>query len=80
MEQSQQTTTQDGAPSGPAATGNGMAVHVVADRDEWNVVIVENGVERLQSFVQRDWALSYARGQRVRLGLPALADPPPGTA
>ena len=51
----------------------GMAVSVVADRDEWNVVIIENGVERRQSFVQQDWALSYARGQRLRLGLPALA-------
>ncbi|KQR68846.1 hypothetical protein [Rhizobium sp. Leaf341] len=55
-----------------------LAVRVVADRDEWNVVIVENGTERHQSFVQHDWALSYARGQRVRLGLPA--DPKPATA
>ncbi|SER49119.1 hypothetical protein [Rhizobium sp. NFR03] len=70
MENRVSTASNDNPDAAPDA---GMAVSVVADRDEWNVVIVENGVERLQSFVQYDWALSYARGQRLRLGLPALA-------
>ena len=53
------------------------AVSILAVHGEWHVVIVENGIERVQPFVQRDWAISYASGQSLRLGLPAaprLAD------
>ena len=81
MDHMQQITATDAADAlaGPDALTT-MAVSVVADRDEWNVVIIENGIERSQSFVQHDWALSYARGQRLRLGLPTLPDPSSGTA
>ncbi|KQS72800.1 hypothetical protein ASG39_03410 [Rhizobium sp. Leaf371] len=80
MQQSQQTAAYDATAAVQTLTETATAVHVVPDRDEWNVVIIENGIERLQSFVQHDWALSYARGQRLRLGLPAPTDPPPATA
>ncbi|TCQ28017.1 hypothetical protein [Rhizobium sp. PP-CC-3G-465] len=78
MQQTIENRTPD-TLAGPGALA-GMAVTVVADRDEWNVVIIEDGVERRQSFVQHDWALSYARGQRLRLGLPTIPDPSSGTA
>jgi hypothetical protein len=49
-------------------------VSVVERRGEWDVIILENGLERSQSFLQRDWADNYARGQRLRLGLPSGND------
>ena len=43
------------------------SVSVVEAMGEWHVLVVENGVERSQSFIQRGWAESYASGQRRRL-------------
>lgn len=48
-------------------------VQVVESIGEWFVRIVENGeVTAFRSFEVEDFALSYAEGQRFRLGLAAL--------
>lgn len=36
---------------------------------EWCVRVVENGREQVSSFVIESFALAYAEGQRIRLGL-----------
>lgn len=43
------------------------SVSVVEAMGEWHVLVVENGIERSQSFLQRNWAENYASGQRQRL-------------
>ncbi len=37
--------------------------------DEWCVRIVENGDEQVSSFVIESFAMAFAEGQRIRLGL-----------
>jgi hypothetical protein len=54
-------------PFPPASSHN--AVELVESFGEWFVRVVENGVEQVASFVAESFALAFAEGQRVRLGL-----------
>ncbi len=36
---------------------------------EWCVRVIENGGEQVSSFVIESFALAYAEGQRIRLGV-----------
>lgn len=45
------------------------AVEVIEALGEWFVRVVENGVEQIASFVAESFALAFAEGQRVRLGI-----------
>jgi hypothetical protein len=45
------------------------AVEIVESLGEWFVRVIENGTEHVAVFVVESLALSYAEGQRVRLGL-----------
>ncbi len=48
------------------------AVEVVESLGEWFVRVVENGVEQTASFVMESFAMAYAEGQRMRLGLDSV--------
>lgn len=47
------------------------AVDIFEADGEWHVRIVENGGEQVSSFVIETFALAYAEGQRIRLGIGA---------
>jgi hypothetical protein len=49
--------------------GNLNAVEVIEARGEWVVHVVENGNETIMDFALETYALSYAEGQRIRLGI-----------
>jgi len=40
--------------------------------DEWVVKVLEDGQLRMETFYLRAFALSFAEGQRIRLGLPKV--------
>lgn len=44
-------------------------VEVIESFGEWFVRVIENGVEQIASFVIESFAVAYAEGQRLRLGL-----------
>ena len=46
-----------------------MAIEIFEVSGEWCVRIIENGAERVSSFVMESFALAFAEGQRIRLGL-----------
>jgi len=45
------------------------AVEITESLGEWFVRVVENGAEQVFSFVIESFAIAYAEGQRMRLGL-----------
>ncbi|SFO34471.1 hypothetical protein SAMN03159463_01696 [Mesorhizobium sp. NFR06] len=45
------------------------AIEVVEACGEWFVRVVEDGQELTRSFETESFALAYAEGQRIRLGL-----------
>jgi hypothetical protein len=45
------------------------AVEVVEACGEWVVHVIENGNETIMDFELETYALSYAEGQRIRLGI-----------
>lgn len=48
------------------------AVEVVESFGEWFVRVIEDGAEQVASFVAESFALAFAEGQRVRLGLEVI--------
>lgn len=50
-------------------SGIGNAIEIFEADGEWSVRVVENGAERVSSFVMESFALAFAEGQRIRLGL-----------
>lgn len=51
------------------------SVTLIPDKDDWIVVVMENGEELQRSFKMQTHAQSWSDGQRVRLGLPAGSAP-----
>ena len=49
------------------------AVEIFEAGGEWHVRIVENGGEQVSSFVVESFALAYAEGQCIRLGIDRIA-------
>ncbi|MBO9628455.1 hypothetical protein D0Y60_02210 [Shinella sp. WSJ-2] len=47
------------------------SVTLICDKDDWIVIVMENGEELQRSFKMQAHAQSWCDGQRVRLGLPA---------
>lgn len=45
------------------------AVEIIESIGEWFVRVIEDGVEHVAVFVVESFALAYAEGQRLRLGL-----------
>jgi hypothetical protein len=48
------------------------AVMIEQADDEWVVKVLEDGQLRMETFYLRAFALSFAEGQRIRLGLPKV--------
>jgi len=57
-------------PFPPIANDN--AVEVIESLGEWFVRVIEDGVEQIASFVAEAFAVAFAEGQRVRLGLESV--------
>ena len=51
----------------PGDAGNEIALEQIGD--EWHVRVSENGQQTVNSFVLESYAVAYAEGQRMRLGL-----------
>ncbi|TIU89485.1 MAG: hypothetical protein E5V74_13795 [Mesorhizobium sp.] len=49
------------------------AVEVVEACGEWFVHVIENGKDTITNFELEAYALSYAEGQRIRLGIEKIA-------
>lgn len=50
----------------------GTGVELFEAGGEWCVRIVENGDEQVSSFVIESFAMAFAEGQRIRLGLDGI--------
>jgi hypothetical protein len=46
-----------------------IGIEIFEASGEWCVRIIENGAERVSSFVMESFALAFAEGQRIRLGV-----------
>jgi hypothetical protein len=58
--------------STPMKSAQHDAVELTEGCGEWFVRIVQNGQEQVASFEVEAYALAYAEGQRIRLGLDAV--------
>jgi hypothetical protein len=47
----------------------GPGIEMFEADGEWCVRVIENGGEQVSSFVIESFALAYAEGQRIRLGV-----------
>ena len=63
------SSSQQNAASS-VAMSQGNSVQVAKADDEWNVTVVEDGKAWTFEFLVEAHALSFAAGQRFRLGLP----------
>ena len=50
------------------------SVHIVAEPSGWCVLLTESGETTRHSFELESFAVSFATGQRIRLGLTTLPD------
>jgi hypothetical protein len=48
------------------------AIELFETDGEWCVRVVENGGEQVATFVMESFALAYAEGQRIRLGIDSI--------
>ncbi len=55
--------------TGPVHPNTPSEVSISETLGQWLVAVREHGLEDVRSFVREDYALSYAEGQKLRLGL-----------